>query len=115
MNIIHFIRDLFRKKPRNVVYPFAPLINAMREKDPELWAEVGPMVPSRAIATWQLRYPEDFSEQSVTHPDGRVFYRTIDDKWMPSDHSNEYNTTSDPTLMGDGKRFNRYSDPATID
>lgn len=44
-----------------VVYHFRDMITAMREKDAELYESIKNLVPSRAIAIWRQKYPEDFA------------------------------------------------------
>jgi hypothetical protein len=41
--------------------PLFPFVGEMRAKDPALFAEVGPMIPSKAITRWREVYPEDFA------------------------------------------------------
>lgn len=58
MMLVSWLLKPFRK--REVIYPFRPLIQAMIEKDAELYAVIGPMVPSIGILLWKEKYPEDF-------------------------------------------------------
>lgn len=42
--------------------PFAGLVAAMREKDADLYAVVGPLPIATGIKLWKEKYPEDFPE-----------------------------------------------------
>lgn len=60
--MISWLISKLRRPERKVVYPYRPLLNAMRAKDPDLYAVVGPMIPSKAVAVWRQKYPEDFAQ-----------------------------------------------------
>jgi hypothetical protein len=38
------------------------VIEAMKAKDPELFAQVEHMIPGQAYLSWKAAYPEDFPE-----------------------------------------------------
>lgn len=49
-------------KKSGVVYPFRPMVDAMKAKDPELYKVVGPMPIYQGALKWREKYPEDFPE-----------------------------------------------------
>lgn len=49
-------------KRRRVVSPFRPVIDAMAEKDPDLYREVAPMPVLAGARRWHEKYPEDFAD-----------------------------------------------------
>ncbi len=50
----------FKRKPKNVVYPFAPMLEAMKAKDPALFDVVRDMPVAAGIYRWRRAHPEDF-------------------------------------------------------
>jgi hypothetical protein len=60
--MLAWFKRMFKREQDGIVYPLAPLLKAMRDKDAALLAEVGPMMPSQAVKRWREVYPEDFAE-----------------------------------------------------
>lgn len=61
--MIGWLRKLFAFKKRNLLplFPAAvAMIEEMRAKDADLYAEVGGLSPGDAIQRWREVYPEDF-------------------------------------------------------
>lgn len=80
-----WIKRLLGLEPPHLVYPFRGLIQAMRDKDPELYKEVGPMIPSQAWRRWIEVYPEDFPLRGMDIPNAaciKPINRT--DDWLRS-------------------------------
>jgi len=49
-----------RKPPSTLVRPFGPMLDAMQEKDPELYDQICTDPASVGLAKWREKYPEDF-------------------------------------------------------
>ncbi|MGR9384902.1 hypothetical protein [Rhizobium leguminosarum] len=61
----------FGTKRPAVIYPFRPLINALKEKDAELYDKLKDHIPSQFRKEWQKVYPEDFPLDGDSPPDAR--------------------------------------------
>lgn len=58
--MLNWLRRLL-KRERHMVYPFRPMLEAMKAKDPALYAIVGPMPVGEGLALWRQKHPEDFA------------------------------------------------------
>jgi hypothetical protein len=48
-------------EPGSVVYPFRPLLQALKDKDAALYELLGGLSPHKFVEEWRKTYPEDFA------------------------------------------------------
>lgn len=57
-----------RRESRGMVYPFRPFIEALKDKDEELYGRLCHLPVGDFWREWKKVYPEDFPEGGASYP-----------------------------------------------